>query len=101
MDDMNEFIARMETSYQCSDFFRQKMRETVQRAFEIENDSAAKLVILNRIEETYARHAQNQESLNNLKEKFVGFNEQTSFGSGENKMGNLSSSSANFDLSLD
>lgn len=102
MEDMNEFIRKMEANYPCSDFFKNKMRETIQRAFEIENDSATKHVILNKIEETYARHAENQKSLNNIMGNFREHSNQisTSFGKEEEKV-KENKEPSQFNLNLD
>ena len=101
MERMDDFIKRMENNYKCSEFFRQKMRETIQRAFQIENDYATKIMILNRIEETYARHSENKKSLDDIKGKFNEFKEELSVRSMSEETNNSSPSNTRFDLSLD
>lgn len=101
MEDMKDFIIRMENNYKCSEFFKQKMRETVERAFKIENDFSTKISILNEIEETYARHSANQKNLENLKGQFRTFNEQLSLKEMSDKSSVSSGNSTRFDLSLD
>lgn len=93
--DVEEFIQRMESNYQCSDEFKNRIRGTLQKINEMDASTATKEILLQKAEETFLRHSKNYSNLQNI---FTDINKNN--GKLAENLGN-GDCKTNFDIGLD
>lgn len=92
--EIDEFIQQMENNYECSEEFRNRIRNTLQKIKDLDVSYSTKISLMQKAEETYLRHSRNFSNLNNI---LISINENNEFLARNLEKGTKNS----FDIDLD